>query len=88
MTTTREAKYLAAVDLGKTITVTDTDTDKTVTGELQSIEATDCSDIQLSIIAGKDSGTYHVAHDDEVTITGANTPPGLNLHPSVIDQDG
>lgn len=87
MTTTREAKYLAAVDLGKTITVTDTDTDKTVTGELQSIEATDCSDIQLNIIAGKDSGTYHVAHGDEVTITGTDTPPGLNLHRPVTDQD-
>ncbi|MGQ3384489.1 hypothetical protein [Glutamicibacter sp. TV12E] len=75
MSITRAAKYLAAVDLGKTITVTDTDTDKTVTGELQSIEATDCSDIQLSIIAGKYSGRYHLEPDDVVTITGTLKKP-------------
>ena len=88
MTTTREAKYLAPIDTGKTITVTDTNTGKTVTGELLRIDAIDCSSIDLTIIAGKDSGHYLVEHDDEVTITGTDTPPGLSLHRSVLDQDG
>lgn len=88
MTTTRDAKYLAPVDIGKTVTFTDTDTGKTVTGELLRIDALDCSPIDLTIIAGKDSGQYLVQLDDPVAITGTDTPPGLNLHRSVLDQDG
>ena len=84
---TREAKYLAPVDIGKTVTVTDTDTGKTVTGELLHIDAIDCSPIDLTIIAGKDSGHYLVQLDDPVTISGTDTPPGLNLHRPVTDQE-
>lgn len=75
MTTTRAAKYLAPIDLGKTITVTDADTDKTVTGELHIIDAVDYN-IELGILAGKDSGRYRVNHDDEITITGQPSPAG------------
>lgn len=87
MTTTREAKYLAPIDIGKTVTVTDTDAGKTVTGELLRIDALEGCPIDLTIIAGKDSGNYLVQLDDPVTITGTDTPPGLNLHRSVLDQD-
>lgn len=88
MITTRAAKYLTPMDTGKTITITDKDTGHNVTGQLQRIDATDCSPIDLTIIAGSYSGHYLVNHDDEVTITGTDTPPGLNLHQSVLDQDG
>lgn len=86
MPTTREAKYLAPVDFGKTITVTNTKTGKTVTGELVRIDAIGCSPIDLTVIAGKDSGHYLVDRNDEVTITGTDTPPGLNLHQPVTEQ--
>lgn len=88
MTTTRAAKYLTPLDTGKTITIIDKETGHHVTGQLQRIDATDCSPIDLTIIAGKNSGHYLVQFNDQVTITGTDTPPGLNLHKSVLDQDG
>ncbi|MGO3394014.1 hypothetical protein, partial [Glutamicibacter arilaitensis] len=48
MPITREAKYLAPVDFGKTITVTNTKTGKTVSGELVRIDAIGCSPIDLT----------------------------------------
>jgi len=75
MTTTRAAKYLAPIDLGKTIAVTDANTGKTVTGELQSIDAIGYN-IELGIIAGKDSGEYRVNYDAEVALTGQPSPDG------------
>ncbi len=82
MTTTRAAKYLAPIDLGKTITVTDTDTGHIVTGELTHIDAIDCSPIGLTIIAGKYSGHYLVEHDDEITLAGQPSPPTDDPHGS------
>lgn len=32
--------------------------------------------------------TTNLSPDHPVTITGTDTPPGLNLHQSVLDQDG
>lgn len=81
MTTTRAAKYLAPIDLGKTITATDANTGKTVTGELQSIDAIGYN-IELGIIAGKDSGEYRVNYDAEVALAGQPSPHTDDPHGS------
>lgn len=74
MTTTRAAKYLAPIDLGKTIQLLDRYTGNWPTGTLQEIDATQDALIRLTIIAGKDSGTYDVHPEDEITITGKPSP--------------
>lgn len=74
MTTTRAAKYLAPIDLGKTIQFGDRHTGNWPTGTLQEIDATQDALIRLTIIAGKDSGTYDVHPEDEITITGKPSP--------------
>ncbi len=86
MTINRQAKYLSVNDFGKTITFTDADTGKTITGEFTYIDAIDYN-IELGIRAAKNSGRYRVDHDDEVSVTGTPTPPGLNLHQPVTQQD-
>lgn len=74
MTTTRAAKYLAPIDLGKTIQLLDRYTGNWPAGTLQEIDATQDALIRLTIIAGKDSGTYDVHPEDEITITGKPSP--------------
>lgn len=74
MTTTRAAKYLAPIDLGKTVQFGDRYTGNWPTGTLQEIDATQDALIRLTIIAGKDSGTYDVHPEDEITITGKPSP--------------
>lgn len=75
MSVTRAAKYIAIVDQGKTITVTDCETGTTVTGELNGIDAVYSSTVKLIINAGKGLGIYRVMPDDEVTITGIMENP-------------
>lgn len=74
MTTTRAAKYLAPIDLGKTIRMGNHCTSEFPAGSLLTIDATEHALIQLTIIAGKDSGTYNVDPDDEISITGKPSP--------------
>lgn len=81
MSTTRAAKYLALVDLGKTIQLLDRYTGEWVTGELYWIDAGNAgSSITLTILATKDSGKYTVHADDEITIIGQPSPPTDNPH--------
>ena len=84
MSTTREARHLSGADLDKTITVTDEMDGRTVTGVLDKITHYGCS-ATLTILG--EGASIYVGANDPVTITGTNTPPGLNLHRSVIDQD-
>lgn len=80
MTTTRAAKYLAPIDIGKTVTFTDADADQIHTGELTHIDALDYN-IELGIMAGKDSGHYRVEHEQEVALTGQPSPEGWDQAP-------
>lgn len=82
MTTTRAAKYLAPIDLGKTIQFGDRHTGNWPTGTLQEIDATQDALIRLTIIAGKDSGTYDVHPEDEITITGKPSPTRQGEQPA------
>lgn len=84
MTTTREARHLSGADLDKTVTVTDELDGRTVTGILDKITHYGSS-ASLTILGAGES--IYVGANDPVTITGTDTPPGLNLHRSVIDQD-
>ena len=84
MTTTRAAKYLAPIDLGKTIQLLDRYTGNWPTGTLQEIDATQDSLIRLTIIAGKDSGTYDVHPEDEITITGKPSPTRQGEQPNTV----
>ncbi|MFJ5106667.1 MULTISPECIES: hypothetical protein [unclassified Glutamicibacter] len=86
MTLTREAKYLSGADLGKTIEFLGKEPGDGLTyrttGTIRAIEhEDDC----VSIDTG--SGCRLIRSGDPVTITGTDTPPGLNLHRSVIDQN-
>lgn len=84
MTTTREARHLSGADLDKTVTATDEIDGRTVTGILDKIIHYGSS-ATLTILGAGES--IYVGANDPVTITGTDTPPGLNLHRSVIDQD-
>ncbi|WP_404291109.1 hypothetical protein [Glutamicibacter arilaitensis] len=85
MTITREARHLSPNDTGKTMTATDLLTKQTVTGEFYRITAAENS-IELTIINGARHEVF-LTYNDTVTITCTPTPPGLNLHKPVTDQN-
>lgn len=104
MTTTREARHLNGADLGKTVTVdlgddtvTGTLSGVTHTGNLIAEERLCTTQpeytlgrasviVEVLVPSGLLQTTIEPTHP--VTITGTPTPPGLNLHNSVLDQDG
>lgn len=104
MTTTREARHLNGADLGKTITVsmgddtiTGTLSGVTHTGNLIAEERL-CTTrpeytlgrasviVEVLVQSGLLQTTLEPTHT--ITITGTDTPAGLDLHRSVLDQDG
>lgn len=88
MTTSIEARYLSGNDLGKTLTV---DMGEPISGIIGGL-GMDAERISIYFEqpAEDRQGTFavHITPDHLVTITGTPTPPGLNLHRSVLDQDG
>lgn len=102
MTTTREARYLSGSDLGKAITVDldENTVSGHLTSVCQRANLIDderlCETmpryeigpgktmIEILVTTGILQTTIEPTHP--VTITGTDTPPGLNLHRSVIDQ--
>lgn len=87
MTTTREARYLSGADLGKTIEFLGKEPGSGLTYRTKGIiRAIEHEDDCVSIDTG--NGYRLIRAIEPVTITGTDTPPGLNLHRSVLDQDG
>lgn len=104
MTTTREARHLNGADLGKTITVDlDENTvtgHLTSVGHRANLINDErlCTTtpryeigpgktiLEILVTTGILQTTIEPTHP--VAITGTDTPPGLNLHKSVLDQDG
>lgn len=87
MTTTREARHLSGADLGKTIEFLGQEPGSGLiyptTGTIVAIEhEDDC----VSIDTG--NGYRLIRAGEPVTITGTPTPAGIDLHRSVLDQDG
>lgn len=104
VTTTREARHLNGADLGKTVTVdlgddtvTGTLSGVTHTGNLIAEERL-CTTapeytlgrasviVEVLVPSGLLQTTIEPNHP--ITITGTDTPAGLDLHRSVLDQDG
>lgn len=103
MPTTREAKYLSGVDLGKTIAIAQGE--KEITGMLSSVTHTGnlicdeslCTaertysigraDIIIEIISPEGPLKFITDPHRPVAITGTDTPPGLNLHKPVTEQE-
>lgn len=44
--------------------------------------------VNLSVLSGAESLEHNLPLDRPVSVTGTDTPAGLNLHRSVIDQGG
>ncbi|PRB78258.1 hypothetical protein CQ012_02395 [Arthrobacter sp. MYb214] len=87
MTTTREARHLSGADLGKTIEFLGKEPGDGLTYRTKgTIVAIEHEDDCVSIDTG--NGYRLIRAGEPVTITGTDTPPGLNLHRSVLDQDG
>ena len=87
MTTTRSAKYLSGADIGKTIEFLGKEPGSGLTYRTTgTISAIEHEDDCVSIDTG--NGYRLIRADQPVTITGIGTPAGLDLHRSVIDQDG
>lgn len=104
MTTTREARHLNGADLGKTITVdlgehTVTGHLTSVSHQANLIHNERlCATtpryeigpgktiLEILITTGILQTTLEPTHP--ITLTGTPTPPGLDLHKSVLDQDG
>jgi len=104
MSITREARHLSGADLGKTITielgddtVTGTLSGVTHTGNLIAEERLCTTEpeytlgrasviVEVLVPSGLLQTTIEPTHP--VNITGTDTPAGLDLHKSVIDQDG
>ena len=85
MTTTREARYLSGTDLGKNIEFLGKEPASGLTYRTTgTIVAIEHEDDCVSIDTG--NGYRIIRASDPVTITGTDTPPGLNLHRSIIDQ--
>lgn len=103
MTSTREAKYLSGADLGKTITITKgeqeitgmlsgiTHTGNLICDESLCTAERTCSigraDIIIEIISPEGPLKFITDPHRPVTITGTDTPPGLNLHKPVTEQE-
>lgn len=103
MSITREARHLSGADLGKAITVnlgerTVTGHLTSVSHRANLIDDERLCEtmpryeigpgetmIEILVTTGILQTTIEPTHP--VTITGTDTPPGLNLHRSVIDQD-
>lgn len=104
MTTTREVRYLSGADLGKTIAIQYGEGELTGTlaavehGADLITEYPLCSKtpthalgharVRLEILTTDGLAQASVTPQHSVTIIGTDTPPGLNLHRSVIDQKG
>lgn len=104
MTTTREARHLNGADLGKTITVdlgehTVTGHLTSVSHQANLIHNESLCDpatryeigpgktiLEILVTTGILQTTIEPNHP--ITITGTDTPAGLDLHRSVLDQDG
>lgn len=104
MTTTREARHLNGADLGKTITVdlgehtvtghlTSVSHQANLINDERLCTTTPRYEIGLGktileilVTTGILQTTIEPNHP--VAITGTNTPSGLDLHRSVLDQDG
>ena len=86
MPITREAKYLAPADLGKTIEGTDVHGGK-YQGQLVKIETTGLECVCLTVRQGFYGEDRLTRLDAEVTIAGIDTPAGLNLHKPVTEQE-
>lgn len=81
MTTTRAAKYLAPVDLGKTIQLLDRYTGEWPTGTFEGIETTNHPDAYILVTIRNSLGfthTYDIHPHDEVSITGQDSPPATH----------
>lgn len=90
MTTTRVARHLSGADLGKTIEFLGKEPGKEPGDGLTYrtkgiIVAIEHEDDCVSIDTG--NGYRLIRAGEPVTITGTDTPAGLNLHRSVIDQN-
>lgn len=104
MTTTREARHLNGADLGKTITielgddtVTGTLSGVTHTGNLIAEERLCATapeytlgraSVILEVLVPHGLLQTNLEPTHSIAITGTPTPPGLDLHRSVLDQDG
>lgn len=87
MTTTRSAKYLSGADIGRTIEFLGKEPGSGLTYRTTgTISAVEHEDDCVSIDTG--NGYRLIRSDEPVTIAGTNTPPKLDLHRSVLDQDG
>lgn len=104
MTTTREARHLSGADLGKTITIDQGDHTATgpmssvihlskLIHQERLCDTTPRYEIrpgntivEILVTTGILQTTLEPTHP--VTITGTPTPAGLDLHRSVLDQDG
>ncbi|UAV84828.1 hypothetical protein [Glutamicibacter mishrai] len=104
MTTTREARHLSGADLGKAITVdleehTVTGHLTSVCHRANLIDDESLCEtmpryeigpgktmIEILVTTGILQTTIEPTHP--VKVTGTPTPPGLDLHKSVLDQDG
>lgn len=104
MTTTREARHLNGADLGKTITVdlgehtvtghltsvghrANLINDERLCATTPEYTLGRASAIvEVLVPSGLLQTTLEPTHP--ITITGTDTPPGLDLHRSVLDQDG
>lgn len=103
MTTTRAAKYLSGADLGKAVTIQYGEGELTGTlasvehGAELITEYPLCSRkpthaigharVRLEILTTDGLAQASVITQHSVTIEGTDTPPGLNLHRPVTDQD-
>lgn len=92
MTTTRQAEYLSGADRGKHVEFVATAGKYTgpyrISGPLIAVKH--LGDGTTTLIVQSPSGPKYgdVPADTMITITGTPTPPGLNLHSSVLDQNG
>lgn len=92
MTTTRQAKYLSGVDRGKHVEFVSTAGKYTgpyrISGPLIAVKH--LGDGTTTLIVQSPSGAKYgdVPADTKITITGTSTTAGLDLHRSVLDQDG
>lgn len=83
----RAAKYLSGVDRGKTISMYCKDTLRSITIDILAVEHWPGETI-VWVPADLNQEPYHLDPEQNVLITGTPTPAGIDLHRSVLDQDG
>lgn len=92
MTITRQAKYLSGVDRGKHVAFIHPEGKYSgayrIEGTLVSVKH--LGDGSTTLVVHTLGGIRYgdITENTTVTITGTPAPAGLNLHRSVIDQDG